>query len=59
VDALQSRLFATVLDQRFGVEQVVDITLVGRYYERLADHALAVPRAVSYLVTGHHGAWTA
>ena len=61
VDALHGTLFATVLDarQHFCVEQVVDVTLVGRYYARLADHAVAVPRAVSYLVTGQHGSLTA
>lgn len=61
VDALHRRLFAAVLDDRhgFGVEEVVDITLVGRYYERLADHAVAVSRAVSFLVTGEHSALTA
>lgn len=61
VDALHRRLFATVLDerQRFGVEQVVDVTLVGRYYERLSDHSVAVSRAVSYLVTGQRDVRTA
>jgi len=61
VDALHRQLFAAVLDerQRFEVEQIVDVTLVGRYYERLADHAVAVSRAVTYLVTGHHSAATA
>jgi phosphate transport system protein len=61
VDALHRQLFALVLDerQRLGVEQIVDVTLIGRYYERLADHAVAVSRAVSYLVTGQHSALTA
>ncbi|HLU74183.1 MAG TPA: phosphate transport system regulatory protein PhoU, partial [Nonomuraea sp.] len=30
----------------------IDITLVGRYYERYADHAVSVARDVVYLVTG-------
>ena len=60
VDDLHKKLFTTVLDERnaFPAEQIVDITLVGRYYERLADHAVAVSRAVSYLVTGEHAALT-
>ena len=60
VDALHRTLFQTVLDERssFEPEEIVDITLVGRYYERLADHAVAVSRAVSYLVTGEHAALT-
>jgi phosphate transport system protein len=61
VDALHRRLFAAVLDERqhFEVEQVVDVVVVGRYYERFADHAVGVSRAVSYLVTGQHSALTA
>jgi len=35
-----------------GVETAVDISLVGRYYERYADHAVSVARRVVYLVTG-------
>lgn len=30
------------------------VTLVGRYYERFADHAVAVAPRVVYLVTGEH-----
>ena len=54
VDALHRHVLAVLLDGRsdFGVEEVVDATLVGRYYERLADHAVAVARAVTFLVTG-------
>ncbi len=61
VDALHRELFAAVLNEHhdFPVEEIVDITLVGRYYERLADHAVAISRAVSYLVTGQHSALTA
>ena len=60
VDALHQKLFNAVLDERnsFPPEEIVDITLIGRYYERLADHAVAVSRAVSYLVTGRHSALT-
>ena len=34
------------------VETAIDITLLGRYYERFADHAVSVARRVVYLVTG-------
>ena len=30
------------------------MTLVGRYYERFADHAVSVAHRVVYLVTGQH-----
>jgi phosphate transport system protein len=30
----------------------VDIALLGRYYERIADHAVSLARRVVYLVTG-------
>ena len=60
VDSLHRHLFQILLQERhdFPVEGVVDVTLVGRYYERLADHAVAVSRAVSYLITGRHSALT-
>jgi phosphate transport system protein len=60
VDALHQALLNAVLHSThpFPPEEIVDITLVGRYYERLADHAVAISRAVSYLVTGEHEALT-
>ena len=39
-------------DWPYGVETAIDITLLGRYYERFADHAVSVARRVVYLVTG-------
>ena len=35
---------------------VLDLTLIGRYYERFADHAVSVARRVVYLVTGEYDA---
>jgi phosphate transport system protein len=54
MDALHRRLFATLLDDgwKHGIEPAIDITLIGRYYERYADHAVSVARQVVYLVTG-------
>lgn len=42
------------MDDRWkhGVEMAVDVTLVGRYYARFADHAVSIARRVVYLVTG-------
>ena len=37
---------------KYGTEAAVDATLVSRYYERFADHAVSVARRVVYLVTG-------
>jgi phosphate transport system protein len=54
MDRLHVQLFRVLLDGRWtdGVETAVDVTLVGRYYERFADHAVSVARRVVYLVTG-------
>jgi phosphate transport system protein len=54
MDTLHRRLFATLLsdDWSHGIEPAIDITLIGRYYERFADHAVSVARRVVYLVTG-------
>lgn len=37
-----------------AVEAAVDLTLCGRYYERFADHSVAIARQVIYLATGEH-----
>ncbi|MDY0811989.1 phosphate signaling complex protein PhoU [Kitasatospora purpeofusca] len=56
IDALHRELFAHLIDDRWhhGIETAVDVTLVGRYYERFADHAVSVAKRVVYLVTGEH-----
>lgn len=35
-----------------GVEPAVDLALLGRYYERIADHAVSVANRVVFVVTG-------
>jgi phosphate transport system protein len=54
MDALHRRLFSALLsdDWAYGIEPAIDMTLIGRYYERFADHAVSVARRVIYLVTG-------
>lgn len=54
VDDLQRQLFGLMLGVgwRHGVEQAVDGALLGRFYERFADHAVKAGRHVVYLVTG-------
>ncbi|MFE2570746.1 phosphate signaling complex protein PhoU [Streptomyces mirabilis] len=56
MDELHRAIFQHLMDDRWhhGVETAVDVTLVGRYYERFADHAVSVARRVVYLVTGEH-----
>ena len=56
IDELHATLFEQLMADTFthGVEAAVDLALLGRYYERLADHAVAVSHAVTYLVTGEH-----
>ena len=54
MDQLRKSCFRMMLDDSWahGVEPAVDIALLGRYYERIADHAVSVARRVVYLVTG-------
>jgi len=54
MDKLHQQLFRELLskDWPHGIESAIDITLLGRYYERFADHAVSVARRVVYLVTG-------
>jgi phosphate transport system protein len=54
MDQLRRSSFRLMLDDTWphGVEAAVDIALLGRYYERIADHAVSLARRVVYLVTG-------
>lgn len=54
MDALRRHLFPILLaeDWGHGVEAAIDVALIGRYYERFADHAVAIARQVCYLATG-------
>ncbi len=48
MDKLRRLNFTELLraDWSHGVEAAVDVALLGRYYERLADHAVAVANRV-------------
>lgn len=54
MDKLRTNQFRMMMDDSwpYSVEVAVDIALLGRYYERIADHAVAMARRVVYLVTG-------
>jgi phosphate transport system protein len=54
VDDLQRQLFAELLAPTWtaGVEAAVDTAMLGRFYERFADHAVAVSQRLVFLVTG-------
>ena len=56
MDQLRRSSFRLMLGDSWahGVEPAVDIALLGRYYERIADHAVSLARRVVYLVTGEH-----
>ena len=53
MDAKHRELFTRLADKwTHGTTAAVDITLLGRYYERFGDHAVSVASRVVYLVTG-------
>jgi phosphate transport system protein len=54
MDALHRKLFTLLLSPNWthGVEAAIDMTLLGRYYERYADHAVSVAQRVVFIVTG-------
>ena len=54
MDQLRRRSFTELLsdDWTHGVEAAVDVALLGRYYERIADHAVSVANRVVFVVTG-------
>lgn len=58
MDQLRRTSFSELLagDWPHGVEAAVDIALLGRYYERIADHAVSIANRVIFVVTGHNPA---
>jgi phosphate transport system protein len=56
MDQLRRTSFAELLstDWSHGVEAAVDVALLGRYYERIADHAVSVANRVVFVVTGEN-----
>ena len=54
MDELRRTQFRLLLsdDWSDGVEAAVDVALLGRYYERIADHAASMARRIIYVVTG-------
>ena len=54
MDDLHRRLFSVLMDHEWkhGVAAAVDITLLGRFDERNADHAVEVARRVFFQATG-------
>ena len=54
MDDLHKKVIATIINEGSGlsIETAIDLTLLGRYYERYADHAVSVARRVYFLVTG-------
>lgn len=56
VDRLHRELYGVILgpDENWTVETAIDLTLVGRYYERFADHAVSVARRLEFVITGEN-----
>ncbi len=54
MDELRSNQFRVILgdDWEHGVEAAVDVALLGRYFERIADHAVGMGRRIIYIITG-------
>jgi phosphate transport system protein len=53
MDGLRRALFRVLMDDwPYGVETAVNVALLGRYYERFADHAVAIAQSVIFIVTG-------
>ena len=54
MDDLHRRLFIELMDRewKYGVAAAVDVTLLGRFYERFADHAVEIAGRVIFQATG-------
>ncbi len=54
MDALHAHLFVVVMGREWqhGVPAAIDVTMLGRFYERFADHAVEICRRVNFQVLG-------
>ena len=56
MDDLQKTLFRAIFDagasDEAALQRAVQVALVGRYYERIADHAVNISDKVRFMVTG-------
>lgn len=54
MDSLHRSLLLAVIDGTgtTEAETAIDLTLIGRFYERIADHAVAIAHQVVYISTG-------
>jgi phosphate transport system protein len=55
MDDLHRHLFSLLMNNhewKHGVAAAVDVTLLGRFYERFADHAVEIGRRVIFQATG-------
>ncbi|CAN5622903.1 phosphate signaling complex protein PhoU [soil metagenome] len=54
MDTLHSHLFSVVMGAQWhhGVAAAVDLVLLGRFYERFADHAVEIARRAIFQATG-------
>jgi phosphate transport system protein len=54
MDDLEHELFKVLLDDTwpYGAETAIDGALLGRFYERYADHAVNIGEHLVYLITG-------
>jgi phosphate transport system protein len=56
MDDLHRHLFTVLIDRHWehGSAAAVDVTLLGRFYERFADHAVDIAHRVIFQTTGRH-----
>lgn len=54
MDELHRQLFTVIMDREWphSVTAAVDVTLLSRFYERYADHAVSVAKRTVFVVTG-------
>lgn len=54
LDTLQGQLLHTLCGAHWthGIQPAVDAALLGRYYERFGDHAVAIAQQTCYMITG-------
>ncbi|MGH9181344.1 MAG: phosphate signaling complex PhoU family protein [Acidimicrobiales bacterium] len=54
LDALRNELLAVLIEQAVAVVPAIDLALLGRFYERVGDHAVDIASLASFVATGRY-----
>lgn len=53
--AIKNELIQLINEDTSNGEQATDLLMIGKYFERIGDHAVNIAQWVTFSITGTHG----